>query len=98
MLIYGVSTNLRVPGKELFDFLWPKLLGISPCLPLDSVSYYRVYTFFEGGIEMEILSIGQVARRVGVGVETVRSHEREGFLEEQPGLASGYRHDPEQVL
>ena len=28
---------------------------------------------------MGILSIGQVARRAGVGVETVRFYEREGF-------------------
>ena len=29
---------------------------------------------------METLSIGQVARRAGVGVETVRFYEREGLL------------------
>ena len=40
---------------------------------------------------MEILSIGQVARRAGVGVETVRFYEREGLLEEPPRRASGYR-------
>src|SRR2546421_4866788 len=33
---------------------------------------------------MEALSIGQVARRAGVGVETVRFYEREGLLEEPP--------------
>ncbi len=33
---------------------------------------------------MDILSIGQVARRAGVGVETVRFYEREGLLEEPP--------------
>ena len=31
---------------------------------------------------MDMLSIGQVARRAGVGVETVRFYEREGLLEE----------------
>jgi MerR family mercuric resistance operon transcriptional regulator len=35
---------------------------------------------------METLSIGQVARRAGVGVETVRFYEREGLLEEPPRL------------
>jgi MerR family copper efflux transcriptional regulator len=40
---------------------------------------------------MEILSIGQVARRAGVGVETVRFYEREGLLEEPSRRASGYR-------
>src|SRR5215469_15311586 len=47
---------------------------------------------------MEILSIGQVARRAGVGVETVRFYEREGLLEEPPRHASGYRQYSEQVV
>lgn len=40
---------------------------------------------------MEIFSIGQVARRAGVGVETVCFYEREGLLEEPARRASGYR-------
>jgi MerR family mercuric resistance operon transcriptional regulator len=47
---------------------------------------------------MEILSIGQVARRAGVGVETVRYYEREGLLEEPPRRASGYRQYSEEVV
>src|SRR5215471_6056006 len=47
---------------------------------------------------MEILSIGQVARRAGVGVETVRFYEREGLLEEPPRRSSGYRQYSEQVV
>ena len=47
---------------------------------------------------MEILSIGQVARRAGVGVETVRFYEREGLLEEPARLASGYRQYSEQAV
>ena len=47
---------------------------------------------------METLSIGQVARRAGVGVETVRFYEREGLLEEPPRRASGYRQYPEEVV
>jgi MerR family copper efflux transcriptional regulator len=47
---------------------------------------------------MDMLSIGQVARRAGVGVETVRFYEREGLLEEPPRRASGYRQYPEQVV
>ena len=47
---------------------------------------------------MEILSIGQVARRAGVGVETVRFYEREGLLEEPPRRASGYRQYSEPVV
>ncbi|QBD82910.1 MerR family transcriptional regulator [Ktedonosporobacter rubrisoli] len=40
---------------------------------------------------MEGFSIGQVARRAGVGVETVRFYEREGLLSEPTRRASGYR-------
>jgi Hg(II)-responsive transcriptional regulator len=47
---------------------------------------------------MEALSIGQVARRAGVGVETIRFYEREGLLEEPPRRASGYRQYSEQVV
>ena len=47
---------------------------------------------------MAMLSIGQVARRAGVGVETVRFYEREGLLEEPPRRASGYRQYDEQVV
>ena len=47
---------------------------------------------------MNTLSIGQVAQRAGVGVETVRFYEREGLLEEPPRRASGYRQYSEQVV
>lgn len=47
---------------------------------------------------MEIFSIGQVARRAGVGVETVRFYEREGLLEEPTRRASGYRQYSEEVI
>ena len=47
---------------------------------------------------MNMLSIGQVARKAGVGVETVRYYEREGLLEEPPRRASGYRQYSEQVV
>jgi MerR family copper efflux transcriptional regulator len=47
---------------------------------------------------MESLSIGQVARLAGIGVETVRFYEREGLLEEPPRRASGYRQYSEQVV
>jgi MerR family copper efflux transcriptional regulator len=47
---------------------------------------------------MEILSIGQVAKRAGVGVETVRFYEREGLLEEPPRRVSGYRQYSAQVV
>jgi MerR family mercuric resistance operon transcriptional regulator len=37
------------------------------------------------------MTIGQVARRAGVGVETVRFYERRGLLAEPARQASGYR-------
>ena len=47
---------------------------------------------------MGSLTIGQVARSAGVGVETIRFYEREGLLEQPPRRASGYRQYPEQVV
>src|SRR5258707_9300064 len=96
--MYCMSTNLRRPRKEVKEFLCLKATLNSPPPPLDSVVWYRVYTFFEGGIEMDMLSIGQVARRAGVGVETVRFYEREGLLEEPPRRASGYRQYSQEVV
>ena len=40
---------------------------------------------------MSTISIGQVARQAGVGVETIRFYEREGLLEEP---ARGFRLSP----
>src|SRR5260221_5262881 len=81
--MYCVSTNLRVPDKELFDFLWPKAPRNFPSLPLDSVVGYRVYPFLEGGTEMEILSIGQVARTPS------RGRRGNGAVLRARGLAGG---------
>ena len=47
---------------------------------------------------MESLSIGQVARRAGVGVETVRFYERQGLLEKPARTESGYRQYPPQAV
>lgn len=47
---------------------------------------------------MKTLTIGEVARRAGVGVETVRFYEREGLLEEPARRASGYRQFDEGVV
>lgn len=47
---------------------------------------------------MKPLTIGEVARQAGVGVETVRFYERQGLLEEPERRASGYRqYDVEAV-
>ncbi len=47
---------------------------------------------------MQALSIGQVARRAGVGVETVRFYERQGLLENPPRKESGYRQYPPEAV
>lgn len=47
---------------------------------------------------MKSLTIGEVARQAGVGVETVRFYERQGLLAEPQRRASGYRqYDHEAV-
>jgi MerR family copper efflux transcriptional regulator len=44
------------------------------------------------------LTIGQVARRAGFGIETVRFYERNGLIDEPPRKMSGYRQYPEGVI
>ena len=44
------------------------------------------------------LTIGQIARSAGVGVETVRFYERQGLLQEPARKESGYRQYPEDVV
>ena len=43
-------------------------------------------------------TIGQVAKRAGVGVETVRFYERRGLIEQPRKRSSGYRVYPEDVV
>jgi len=43
---------------------------------------------------MKGLTIGEVARAAGVGVETVRFYERQGLIEQPPCPASGFRTYP----
>lgn len=40
---------------------------------------------------MSGISIGKVAKRTGVGIETIRNYERRGLLEEPPRTESGCR-------
>jgi len=47
---------------------------------------------------MSTLTIGQVARNAGIGIETIRFYEREGLLEVPPRRSSGYRQYPEHVV
>lgn len=44
------------------------------------------------------LTIGELAKRACVGVETVRFYERQGILEQPPRTASGYRQFPEDAV
>ena len=45
-----------------------------------------------------IMTIGQLARSAGVGIETVRFYERQGLLEEPTRKASGYRQYSDEVV
>ena len=47
---------------------------------------------------MQSLTIGRLARRVGVGVETLRFYEREGLIAEPPRRPSGYRDYPPETV
>ena len=47
---------------------------------------------------MRNLTVGQVAKRAGVGVETVRFYERKGLLEEPDRRDSGYRQYGQEVI
>ena len=47
---------------------------------------------------MESLKIGALAKRAGVGVETVRFYERQGLLPQPPRRRGGYRSYPEEAV
>ena len=47
---------------------------------------------------MQTLTIGQLARSAGVGVETIRFYEREGLLAEPDRRPSGYRQYPAEAV
>ena len=47
---------------------------------------------------MHSMTIGQVAKHAGVGVETVRFYERQRLLEEPPRTASRYRQYPPEAI
>ena len=47
---------------------------------------------------MANMSIGQIARVAGTGVETIRYYEREGLLDPPARSASGYRHYAPEVV
>ena len=47
---------------------------------------------------MKPMTIGQVAKQTGVGIETIRFYERRGLIDEPPRRESGYRQYPEDVI
>jgi MerR family transcriptional regulator, copper efflux regulator len=47
---------------------------------------------------MQTMKIGEVAKRSGVGIETVRYYEREGLLKQPARRPSGYRQYDESTL
>ncbi|MEM7049548.1 MAG: MerR family DNA-binding protein [Acidobacteriota bacterium] len=47
---------------------------------------------------MSGLTIGQLAERAGVGIETIRFYERRGLVPEPPRRRSGYRQYPEEAV
>jgi MerR family mercuric resistance operon transcriptional regulator len=59
---------------------------------LDSVPMYGVYTPIMKMKERRFLTIGQLAERADVGVETIRFYERKGLIAEPPRSSAGFRH------
>jgi Cu(I)-responsive transcriptional regulator len=49
-------------------------------------------------INMNGLTIGKLAKQVGVGIETVRFYERQGLIEPPPRTDSNYRIYPEDEV
>jgi MerR family copper efflux transcriptional regulator len=47
---------------------------------------------------MDTITIGELARRAGVNVETIRFYEREGLIAQPPRRRSGYRQYPEDAV
>src|SRR3990172_5894811 len=64
---------------------------------LASVPWYGVHDR-PRRVHMSALTIGAVARRAGVGVETVRFYERRGLLRRPPRPGTGFRTYPEETV
>ena len=47
---------------------------------------------------MQTLTIGQLAKQAGLGLETLRFYEREGLIPDPPRRASGYREYPPDTV
>ena len=46
----------------------------------------------------ETMTIGQVAKAAGIGIETIRFYEREGLIQDPPRRESGYREYSDDVV
>jgi MerR family mercuric resistance operon transcriptional regulator len=46
---------------------------------------------------VKLLTIGEVARQTGIGVETVRFYEKRGLIDDPPRTEAGYRQYPEDT-
>jgi MerR family transcriptional regulator, copper efflux regulator len=53
---------------------------------------------WDGVIVLDSLTIGTVAKRAGVGVETLRFYERKGLIAQPPRKESGYRQYPSDTV
>ena len=47
---------------------------------------------------MSEYTIGQIAQRTGIGIETIRFYERKGLIDEPPRKESGYRQYSEDAI
>jgi Hg(II)-responsive transcriptional regulator len=47
---------------------------------------------------MKTLTIGRLAKKVNVNIETIRYYERRGLMPEPPRSESGYRHYPQDSV
>jgi len=47
---------------------------------------------------MNLMTIGKLSKKAGVGIETIRFYERQGLLEEPQRRESGYRQYSEDVI
>jgi len=67
---------------------------------LDTVVWYGVHRIIRDPrrTAMTIHTIGQVARKSGVGVETVRFYEREGLIPQPPRPENGFRRYPQDAV
>ncbi len=61
--------------------------------------YFSLLTpYHSTGFILLSMRIGQIAKRAGVNVETIRFYERKGLLTQPPRNGGGYRHYPKEAI